>query len=110
VVVSLIRPLSRSMAVLWMVAISCWPRHLRTMSSPVESEARRNVRWPSRGNGDSMVAVSDFSGLAISACALASAVARAPILWLDRCMARLLTRDVKADRPRLRALGANPMT
>src|SRR6478609_5450850 len=57
-----------------------------------------------------MVAVSDFSGLAISACALASAVARAPILWLDRCMARLLTDDVKADGAGLRALGADAMT
>ena len=34
VVVSLIRPVSRSIAVLWTVAISCWPRHLRTMSRP----------------------------------------------------------------------------
>ena len=39
VVVSLIRPLSRSIAVLWTVAISCWPRHLRTMSRPVDREA-----------------------------------------------------------------------
>src|SRR6476620_4213291 len=57
-----------------------------------------------------MVAVSDFSGLAISAWALASAAASVPILRLDRCMARLLTHNVKTDRARLRAFGAEAMT
>jgi hypothetical protein len=50
-----------SIAVVCTVAISCLPKALRTISSPLESEAYRNVRSPSRGNGDRMVAVSDFS-------------------------------------------------
>jgi len=37
--VSRIRPLSPSMAVACTVAISCWPRHFRTRSSPEESGA-----------------------------------------------------------------------
>ena len=53
--------------------------------------------------------MSDFSGLAISAWALASAAASAPILLLDRCMARLLSENVKADRAGLRAFGADAM-
>ena len=38
-VVSWISPASLSMAVVWTTAISCWPRHLRTMSSPLTSDA-----------------------------------------------------------------------
>jgi hypothetical protein len=38
-VVSRIWPESWSIAVVWMVAISCWPRLFRTMSSPLASEA-----------------------------------------------------------------------
>src|ERR1700678_176247 len=68
------------------MAISCWPRHFRTTSSPEDSDAYRNVRLPSRGNGDTMVAVRDFSGLAIAACALARGAANAPTLGLDCCM------------------------
>jgi hypothetical protein len=34
-----------------------------------------------------MIAISDFSGLVSSACALASAAAIAPMVSLDRCMA-----------------------
>src|SRR6516162_7435651 len=59
-----------------------------------------------------MVPVSDFSGLASSICALASAVASAAIEGLDRCMARLLSpggQDIKADGPRFGALGADAM-
>src|SRR5271163_2096195 len=56
-----------------------------------------------------MVATSDFSGLVSSACAFASAAAIAPIVSLDRCIAVLLGEKIKADRARLRALGANAM-
>ena len=62
-VVSRISPASLSIAVVCTVAISCWPRTLRTMSSPLDSGAYRKVRSPSRGIGDRIVAVSDFSGL-----------------------------------------------
>ena len=65
-VVRRIRPASRSIAVVCTVAISCWLRHLRTISSPLASEAYRNVRLSSRGKGERMVAVSDFSGLVSS--------------------------------------------
>ena len=53
------------------------------------------------------MAVSDFSGLASSDCALASAAAIAPIVSLDRCMARLPIKKIEADRAGLRAFGAN---
>src|SRR5712691_409047 len=60
-----------------------------------------------------MVPTSDFSGLTSSACALASAVAMAPIDSLDRCMGALHPalegEEVKAHRPGFRALGPNPM-
>src|ERR1700721_1871614 len=86
-----------------MVAISCWPRHLRTRSSPEDSDAYRNVRLPSRGKGETMVAVRDFSGLDISAWALASAAARMPTLGLDCCMIGLFSQQFEADRSRFRA-------
>src|SRR5262249_43644772 len=53
---------------------------------------------------------SDFSGLASSICALASAVASAAIERLGRCMAHLLRGDgqkVKADRAGFGAPRAN---
>src|ERR1700678_2657331 len=56
-----------------------------------------------------MVAVSDFSGLASSDCAWASAAAIAPIDSLDRCMAGLPIEKIEADRAGLRAFGPNPM-
>src|SRR5262249_19343587 len=59
-----------------------------------------------------MVATSDFSGLASSVCALASAVASAAIEGLDRCRVRLLAgrgQDVEADRAGFGALGPNSM-
>src|SRR5262249_45173679 len=59
-----------------------------------------------------MVAVSDFSGLVSSACALASAAAIAPIDSLDCCMARLgpgLAEEFEADRARLRSLSPDSM-
>src|ERR1700751_4852041 len=51
-----------------------------------------------------MVAVRDFSGLAISAWALASAAASAPTLVLECCMTDLLGKQFKADRPGFRSL------
>ena len=80
------RPASRSIPVVCTIAISCLPKALRTISRPLESEAYRNVLSPSRGNGDRMVATSDFSGLVSSDWALASALAIAPIDSLERCM------------------------
>src|SRR5262245_4215496 len=85
-VYSRIRPESLSMEVVWTVAISCLPRTLRTISRPLDSGAYRNVRSCCCGNGDRMVATKDFSGFVSSACALASAVAMAPMESLDRCM------------------------
>src|SRR5215207_4556354 len=51
----------------------------------------------------------DFVVLISSACALASAAARAPMLLLERCTADLPTRKLKADRPRPGALGPDTM-
>src|SRR5580658_7891936 len=56
-----------------------------------------------------MVAVRDFSGLTSSACALASAAARLAMDGLDLCTAALHAHEIKAHRPRLRALGPNAM-
>src|SRR5450830_612703 len=57
-----------------------------------------------------MVAVSDFSGLVSSACALASAAAIAPMVSLDRCIARLhAAQQIKTDCPRFGPLGADAM-
>ena len=39
----------------------------------------------------------EVSGFWISACALASAAASAPTLWLERCMAGLRCQNLKAD-------------
>ena len=55
------------------------------------------------------VAVSDFSGLTSSACALAKAAANAATDSLDRGMRSHLIKDIKAYRARFRALGAHPM-
>ena len=57
-----------------------------------------------------MVAVSDFSWLVSSACALASAAATAPIVSLDRCMARPHVEKIEADGARLRTFGANAVS
>jgi hypothetical protein len=56
-----------------------------------------------------IVAVSDFSGLASSACALAKAEASAATDSLDRGMDGLRRQDVKAHRARFRALPAHAM-
>src|SRR5262245_52266490 len=56
-----------------------------------------------------MVAVSDFSGLTSSACALAKAEASAATVSLDRGMGRLCLQHVKAYRACFRTLGAHAM-
>src|ERR1044072_677487 len=56
-----------------------------------------------------MVAVSAFSGLVSSACALASAAAIAPMVSLDRCIARLHVEEIETDRPRFGPPGAEAM-
>src|SRR5262245_10025892 len=94
-----------SMAVVCKVAISCWPSVLRTMSRPLESGAYRKLRSPSPGRAVRMVAVSDFSGLMSSACALAKAEASAATVSLERGIGRLLhLQHIKAHCPRFRAL------
>src|SRR6266568_1890565 len=85
------------------MAICCWPRALRTMSSPLESGAYRKVRVPSPGLSAPIVPTSDFSGFDSSDCALASAAASAAIDSLDRCMGSLRLEDIEADGPVLRA-------
>src|ERR1700733_9550133 len=56
-----------------------------------------------------MVAVSDFSGLVSTSCALASAAARFAIEALERCMANLPIEEIKADGARLRSFGPHPV-
>src|SRR6516225_6510511 len=109
VVVKLTMPAVWSMAVICKVAISCCPRVLRTMSSPLESGASRKLRSLSPGRPVRMVAVSDFSGLMSSAWALAKAEASAATDSLDRGMGGLPLQHIKALRPRARALGPHPM-
>jgi hypothetical protein len=82
VVVSLIKPVSRSIAVACAIAISCLLRHLRTISRPLAKEAYRNVWLSPPGKAELMVAVSNFSGFSNSAWALAKAPAILPIDWL----------------------------
>src|SRR5262245_8704944 len=91
------------MAVVCKVAISCCPSVLRTISSPLESGAYRKLRSP--GRPMRMVAVSDFSGLMSSACALAKAEASAATVSLDRGMGRLRLQHIKAHRARFRSPG-----
>src|SRR5271157_1380418 len=94
------RPASLSIPVAWIVAISCRPRLLRTMSNPLDSGAYRKVRSASRGKGERMVAVSDFSGLVSSTWALARAAAMVAIVSLERCMGGALhAQEIKAHRP-----------
>src|SRR5207245_681844 len=55
-VVRRMRPASVSIAVVCTVAISCWLKVFRRISSPVASDAYRNVRLSSRGKGEWIVA------------------------------------------------------
>src|SRR5215472_9085548 len=75
------------------------------MSSPLASGAYRKLRSLSSDRPVRMVAVSDFSGLISSACALAKADASAATVSLDRGMGRLRLQHIKAHCPRFRALG-----
>src|SRR6516162_8305919 len=68
------------------------------------------MRSGSRGEGERIVATSDFSGLVSSACALASAAAIAPMVSLDRCIAVLRTQKIETDCARLRAFGPDAVT
>src|SRR5262245_28782905 len=108
-VVRLTSPAAWSTAVVCIVAISCWPSVLRTMSRPLESGAWRKLRSPSPDRPLRMVAVSDFSGLTSSACALAKAEASAATDSLHRCMDRLRRQDVETHRPRFRPLPSHPV-
>src|SRR5262249_56125484 len=74
------------------------------MSRPLESGAYRKRRSPSPGRPVRMVAVSDFSGLMSSACALAKAEASAATVSLDRGIGCLRFQHIKTHRPRFRAL------
>src|ERR1700682_5737325 len=56
-----------------------------------------------------MVAVSDFSGLVSSDCALASAAAMVPIDSLDRCMGCPHAQDIEAHRAGFRPFGPKAM-
>src|SRR5437588_8171780 len=93
------------MAVVCKVAISCCPSGLRAMSSPLERGAYRKLRSHSPDRPVRMIAVSDFSGLMSSACALAKAEASAATDSLDRGMGGLHLQHIKAHRPRFRAPG-----
>src|SRR5262249_6509796 len=91
------------------MAISCLPRVLRTMSSPLESGAYRKVRTPSPFRSVRIVALSDFSGFVSSVCALASAAASAAIDSLDRCMLALRFQQIEAHRAGSRSARPNAM-
>src|SRR5262249_58840481 len=54
-----------------------------------------------------MVARSDFSGLASSACASASPAAMVTMDSLERCMAALHAQDIKAHRTGFGSFGSN---
>src|SRR3954451_4742556 len=105
VVVRRISPAPSSIEVVCTVAISWRPNDLRTRSKPVDNDAYRKVRSPSRGNGERIVALSDFSGLASSIWALASAPAIAPMVSLERCMGRLRLLQIKTDGAGFRTFG-----
>src|SRR4051794_38098694 len=105
VVVSRISPAPSSIEVVCTVAISCRPSDLRTRSNPVDKEAYRKLRSPSRGNGEWIVAVSDFSGFCSSIWAFAKAAAIAPMVALDRGMTHLRFLEIKTNSAGFRAFG-----
>src|SRR5216684_6144616 len=100
-------PVAASMAVVWTIAICCWPKALRIMSSPLDKGAYRKVRAPSPGRSVPIVPTSDFSGFESSDCALARAAASAAIDSLDRCMGGLHGEDIKADGAGFGAAGTD---
>src|SRR6516165_5067796 len=99
-VLSRTMPTVSSIEVVCTVAISCWLRVLRTMSSPLDKGAYRKDRSDPLVWSDRIVPTKDFSGLTNCACALARAAAIVPIVSLDRCMATLRIEEVEADRAR----------
>src|SRR6516165_9033651 len=101
-------PVVSSIEVVWTVAISCWLKVFRTMSSPLDSGAYRKDRSAAAGPSDRIVPTNDFSGLTSCAWALASAAAIVPIVWLLRCMAAdSHVKEIEADGTRFRALRAD---
>src|SRR5215471_10563028 len=108
-VLSRTMPSILSIEVVCTVAISCWLSVLRTMSSPLDSDAYRNDRSEPLPCSDRMVPISDFSGLTSCAWALASAAAIVPIVSLDRCTAALRFKEVEADCAGFGAFGPHPM-
>src|SRR6516165_11824935 len=99
-VLSRTSPAVSSIEVVCTVAISCWLRVLRTMSSPLDKGAYRKDRSDPLVWSDRIVPTKDFSGLTSCACALARAAPIVPIVSLDRCMAALRIEEVEADRAR----------
>src|SRR5262249_35191546 len=79
------------------------------MSRPLERGAYRNCRVLPSAPPASIVPMRDFSGLASSICALASAPASAAMDGLDRCMTRLRGERIKTDGARFGSLGPNAM-
>ena len=62
-VLSLTIPAVSSIDVVCTVAISCWLKVLRTISSPLDSGAYRNDRSDVPASSDRMAPTSDFSGI-----------------------------------------------
>src|SRR5215470_290444 len=108
-VLSRTMPAVSSIEVVWTVAISCWLKVFRTMSSPLDSGAYRKDRSAAVGPSERIVPTSDFSGLTSCAWALARAAAIVPIVSLDRCTANLRFEEIETDGARLRTLRANAM-
>ena len=91
------------------MAISCWPRILRTISSPLAQgripERPVDSAWAIRPDGD------DERLLRIDKLdwALARAAAKVAMDSLVRCMAALRVEEVETDGAGFRALGADAM-
>jgi hypothetical protein len=83
-----------SSRVVWMTAISCSPKHWRTISRPLGRN--RKVRCVSPDAPVIMHPASDFSGLTNRACALARAAARAATDSLDCCTGGLRPHEIEA--------------
>src|SRR5262249_32318449 len=86
----------------------CQSFRMSTHRRFLASAARRMLAY-TPGRLLRIFAVSDFSGLTSSACALASAEASAATDSLDRGMGRLRFQQIKTHRPRFRALGFHPV-
>src|SRR5215469_10711848 len=102
-------PTLSSIEVVCTVAISCWLRVLRTMSSPLDNGAYRKDRSDPLVWSDRIIPTKDFSGLTNCAWALASAAAIVPMVSLECCMVTLGFEEVEADGARFRTFGAHPV-